>query len=96
VGPAGVHEPKPDPLRSLRRRRGCGIGPASLECFPLRSKAGVEHAQVSGTLDLLVPTRVSEPSWEVFDMKKVWSKPVVCVVEAGFEISRYLPAEVRK
>jgi hypothetical protein len=27
-------------------------------------------------------------------MKKVWSKPVMCQVEAGFEISRYLPAEV--
>jgi hypothetical protein len=33
---------------------------------------------------------------EVFIMKKVWSKPAMCQVEAGFEISRYLPAEVSK
>jgi len=33
---------------------------------------------------------------EVFIMKKVWSKPAMCEVEAGFEISRYLPASVSK
>jgi hypothetical protein len=33
---------------------------------------------------------------EDFIMKKVWSKPAMCQVEAGFEISRYLPAEVSK
>ena len=29
-------------------------------------------------------------------MKKVWTKPSMCQVEAGFEISRYLPAELKK
>jgi hypothetical protein len=29
-------------------------------------------------------------------MKKVWNKPAMCQVEAGFEISRYLPAELKK
>lgn len=33
---------------------------------------------------------------EDFMIKKVWSKPAMCQVEAGFEISRYLPAEVSK
>ncbi len=27
-------------------------------------------------------------------MKKSWKKPAMCQVAAGFEISRYLPAEV--
>ncbi|HWK66257.1 MAG TPA: hypothetical protein VNS34_15055 [Rhizobiaceae bacterium] len=27
-------------------------------------------------------------------MKKSWKKPTMCQVAAGFEISRYLPAEV--
>lgn len=27
-------------------------------------------------------------------MKKVWSKPSMCQVAVGMEISRYLPAEV--
>lgn len=29
-------------------------------------------------------------------MKKSWTKPSMCQVEAGFEISRYLPAELKK
>ena len=29
-------------------------------------------------------------------MKKSWTKPTMCQVAAGFEISRYLPAEVKK
>ena len=29
-------------------------------------------------------------------MKKSWKKPSMCQVAAGFEISRYLPAEVKK
>lgn len=29
-------------------------------------------------------------------MKKVWTKPAMCQVAAGMEISRYLPAEVKK
>jgi hypothetical protein len=45
---------------------------------------------------LPVPVGTGEPRLEVFAMKKVWSKPAMCVVAAGFEISRYLPAEVRK
>ncbi|WP_378943171.1 pyrroloquinoline quinone precursor peptide PqqA [Mesorhizobium sp. ANAO-SY3R2] len=28
-------------------------------------------------------------------MKKTWAKPTMCEVAAGFEISRYLPAEVQ-
>ncbi|WP_311027877.1 pyrroloquinoline quinone precursor peptide PqqA [Mesorhizobium koreense] len=27
-------------------------------------------------------------------MKKSWKKPAMCQVAAGFEITRYLPAEV--
>jgi hypothetical protein len=27
-------------------------------------------------------------------MKKIWTKPTMCQVAAGFEISRYLPAEI--
>jgi hypothetical protein len=27
-------------------------------------------------------------------MKKKWTKPTMCQVAAGFEISRYLPAEI--
>jgi hypothetical protein len=27
-------------------------------------------------------------------MKKSWKKPTMCQVAAGFEISRYLPAEI--
>lgn len=27
-------------------------------------------------------------------MKKAWSKPTMCQVAAGMEISRYLPAQV--
>ena len=27
-------------------------------------------------------------------MKKNWTKPTMCQVAAGFEISRYLPAEI--
>ena len=27
-------------------------------------------------------------------MKKSWTKPKMCEVPAGFEISRYLPAEI--
>ncbi|RVC16078.1 hypothetical protein EN884_14015, partial [Mesorhizobium sp. M7A.F.Ca.AU.001.01.1.1] len=27
-------------------------------------------------------------------MKKNWKKPTMCQVAAGFEISRYLPAEI--
>jgi hypothetical protein len=27
-------------------------------------------------------------------MKKSWKKPAMCQVAAGFEISRYLPAEI--
>jgi hypothetical protein len=29
-------------------------------------------------------------------MKKLWTKPSMCQVEAGFEISRYLPADIKK
>jgi hypothetical protein len=29
-------------------------------------------------------------------MKKSWKKPTMCQVAAGFEISRYLPAAVKK
>jgi hypothetical protein len=29
-------------------------------------------------------------------MKKQWAKPSMCQVEAGFEISRYLPADLKK
>jgi hypothetical protein len=29
-------------------------------------------------------------------MKKTWKKPTMCQVAAGFEITRYLPAEIRK
>ncbi|RWH66745.1 pyrroloquinoline quinone precursor peptide PqqA [Mesorhizobium sp.] len=29
-------------------------------------------------------------------MKKTWKKPTMCQVAAGFEISRYLPAEIRR
>ena len=28
------------------------------------------------------------------EMKKIWTKPTMCQVAAGFEISRYLPAEI--
>jgi hypothetical protein len=28
------------------------------------------------------------------DMKKSWTKPTMCQVAAGMEISRYLPAEI--
>jgi hypothetical protein len=27
-------------------------------------------------------------------MKKTWKKPTICVVPAGFEISRYMTAEI--
>jgi hypothetical protein len=27
-------------------------------------------------------------------MKKTWTKPAMCVVAAGFEISRYAPSEL--
>lgn len=27
-------------------------------------------------------------------MKKTWTKPTLCLVAAGMEISRYLPAEI--
>ncbi|MES0003054.1 pyrroloquinoline quinone precursor peptide PqqA [Mesorhizobium sp. M0051] len=29
-------------------------------------------------------------------MKRTWKKPVICEVAAGMEISRYLPAEIKK
>ena len=33
---------------------------------------------------------------EELDMKKVWTKPAMHRTEAGFEISRYLCAEIKK
>lgn len=29
-------------------------------------------------------------------MKKIWTKPTMCQVAAGFEISRYLPAQIAR
>ena len=34
------------------------------------------------------------PVQEEKTMKKSWTKPTMCQVAAGFEISRYLPAEI--
>jgi coenzyme PQQ precursor peptide PqqA len=27
---------------------------------------------------------------------KTWTKPVVCTVDAGFEVTRYLPSDLKK
>ena len=50
---------------------------------PLPARNGANH--VTG------PVGLAE---EENAMKKSWKKPTMCQVAAGFEISRYLPAEI--
>jgi hypothetical protein len=48
----------------------------------------------AGTRSAMVADR--KLNQRIIVMNKLWTKPSMCQVEAGFEISRYLPAELKK
>ena len=56
----------------------------------------IEFCAAAVTLSAKPRAVVKPTNTEESIMKKVWNKPAMCQVEAGFEISRYLPAELKK